>query len=232
MSDATEQGAAGGGAAADGAAGAGAAGAGQGAPAADAAKTADQGQHQGSGADAAKQGDAKGDTAKGKEAEPGKQQDAAAPVDYGKVISEVQMPEGVTLDAAAAKLGGELFAKHNLPPEVVKDLVSLYAQQQKAGADGNAKAFADQVSGWKSAAEQSTTAEERGTAKDAALKVFGKDEVVLLEHFGVTNRAGFIKAMAKIGKAIGDDGFVPGNAGGGNGGRDARSHFPNSNMNP
>jgi hypothetical protein len=226
MSEATEQGAAGAGADA-----AVAAGAGQGASPADAAKAVDQGQQQG-GPDAGKQSGAKEEAAKAKDAEPGKQQDAAAPIDYAKVISEVQMPEGIALDAAAAKLGGELFAKHKISPEAAKDLVAMYAQQQKAGADGNAKAFADQVSGWKASAEKDTTPEERGTAKDAALKVFGKDEVALLEHFGVTNRAGFIKAMAKIGKAIGDDGFVPGNAGGGSGGRDARSHFPNSKMNP
>jgi len=95
--------------------------------------------------------------------------------------------------------------------------------------DAVAQAYAT----WKATAEKTTTPEERGAAKDAALKIFGKDEVALLEHFGVTNRAGFIKALAKIGKmAIQDDTLVPGNAGGSSGARDARAHFPNSNMNP
>jgi hypothetical protein len=156
----------------------------------------------------------------------------AAAVDYAKTISEVELPDGMKIDEAAVAPAVEIFTKHNLPAEVVKDLVSLYAQQTKAGADGNAKAFTDQVQGWKASAEKETTPEERGTAKEAALKVFGKDEVALLELFGVTNRAGFIKSMAKIGKmAIGDDTFVPGNAKG-DGSRDARSQFPNSNMNP
>ncbi|MCW5737805.1 MAG: hypothetical protein KIS73_27035 [Enhydrobacter sp.] len=154
----------------------------------------------------------------------------AAPVDYGKVISEVQMPEGMTLDPKVVEGWVPLLSKHNLSADAVKDLAAQFAAQQKAGADGNAKAFADQVGAWKSDAEKTTTAEERGTAKDAALKVFGKDELALLEHFGVTNRAGFIKALAKVGKAIKDDPFVPGNAAG-NGARDARAHFPNSNMN-
>ena len=155
------------------------------------------------------------------------------PVDYARVISEAPMPEGFTLDPEAARAGGELFARHDIPPEAVKDLVALYARQQKAGADGNAKAFADQVGTWKATAEKTTTPEERGAAKDAALKIFGKDEVALLEHFGVTNRAGFIKALAKIGKtAIQDDTLVPGDAAAGSGARDARAHFPNSNMNP
>jgi hypothetical protein len=156
----------------------------------------------------------------------------AEPVDYAKALSEVPLPEGYTLDPTQTKLGIEAFAKHNLSAEAVKDLVSLYAQQQKAGADGNAKAFADQVTGWKADAEKGSTAEERGTAKEAALKIFGKDEMALLETFGVTNRLGFIKSLAKIGKAIKDDPFVPGNAGAANGSGDARKAFPKSNMNP
>lgn len=155
----------------------------------------------------------------------------AEPVDYAKALAEVKLPEGMTLDPEATKAGTELFAKHKLSADAVKDLVGMYAAQQKAGADASAKAFSDQVTKWRGEAEKATTPEERGDAKTAALAVFGKDEVSLLEHFGVTNRAGFIKAMAKVSKAIKDDAFVPGNAAV-NGGRDARSHFPNSNMNP
>lgn len=184
-------------------------------------------------ADAGKQGnDGKAgavDDGKGKEGEGGKAAEGA-PVDYATVMSEVPMPEGMTLDPAAAKIGGELFAKHGISAEAAKDLVALYAQQQKAGADGNAKAFADQVSGWKADAEKGTTPQQRGTAKEAALAIFGKDEVALLEHFGVTNRAGFIKAMAKVGEAIGNDKLVLGNADAGSG--QSRSRYPNSNMNP
>lgn len=156
----------------------------------------------------------------------------AEPVDYTKALAEVKMPEGMTLDPEATKLGTDLFAKHNLSAEAAKDLVSLYAQQQKAGADGNAKAFATQVEGWKATAEKATTPEERGAAKEAALKVFGTDEMKLFETFGITNRSGFIKAMAKVASAIKDDTFVPGNAGGLNGSDDARKMFPKSNMNP
>lgn len=156
----------------------------------------------------------------------------AAPVDYAKVIGEVPLPEGLALDPERAKQGTEVFAKHNLSAEAVKDLVSLYAQQQKAGADGNAKAFADQVTGWRTDAEKASTPEERGQAKDAALKVFAKDDLAVLESFGITNRLGFIKSMAKIGQAIKDDQFVPGNAGSSNGAADARNLYPNSTMNP
>jgi len=156
----------------------------------------------------------------------------AEPVDYAKALSEVKLPEGMTLDPALTKTGTDVFAKHKISAEAAKDLVTLYAAQQKAGADGNAKAFADQVSGWRAAAEKATTPEERGAAKEAALAVFGKEEMALLDTFGVTNRAGFIKALAKVSKAIKDDAFVPGNAGVINGANDARKQFPKSNMNP
>jgi hypothetical protein len=155
----------------------------------------------------------------------------AGPVDYDKVISDALAPEGVTLDPGLTQAGSELLARHNIPPEAAKDLASFFARQQKAGAEGNARAFADQVGAWKAQSEKATTPEERGTAKHAALRIFGRDELAVLDLFGVTNRAGFIKALAKVGKAIRDDPFVPGNAVV-SGDRDARSHFPNSNMNP
>lgn len=156
-----------------------------------------------------------------------------APVDYAKAITDVPLPDGVSISEALAQPAAELFARHNVSPDAVKEFVSFYAQQQKAGADGNARAFADQVSGWRASAERTTTPQERGVAKNAALKIFGRDEVALLEHFGVTNRAGFIRALAKIGRmAIEDDTYIPGNAGSGGGHRDARAHFPNSKMNP
>ncbi|CAN5190478.1 hypothetical protein BH10PSE6_BH10PSE6_16740 [soil metagenome] len=157
----------------------------------------------------------------------------AVPVDYAKAITDVPLPDGVSISEALAQPAAELFARHNVSPDAVKEFVSFYAQQQKAGAEGNARAFAEQVSGWRASAERATTPQERGVAKQAALKVFGRDEVALLEHFGVTNRAGFIKALAKIGTmAIEDDTYIPGNAGSGGGHRDARAHFPNSKMNP
>lgn len=155
----------------------------------------------------------------------------AGAVDYDRVIADALSPEGITLDPGLTRAGGELLARHNIPPEAAKDLASFFARQQKAGAEGNAKAFADQVGAWRAQSEKATTPEERGTAKQAALRIFGRDELALLELFGVTNRAGFIKALAKVGRAVSDDPFVPGDAVVG-GGRDARSHFPNSNMNP
>lgn len=171
-------------------------------------------------------------TADTAQADPGKAaQDAKAaepaPVDYAKTIAEVKLPDGVKLDPALAKAGADLFAEMKLPAEAAGKLVEFFAQQQKAGAEGNAKAFAAQIGAWKAEAEKSTTAEERGAAREALLKVFDKADVEVMEAFGLTNRLTVIKSLAKIAKAIKDDSFVPGNAAV-NGQFDARSLYPNS----
>jgi len=157
---------------------------------------------------------------------------AGEPVDYAKALAEVKLPEGMAITPETSKAAVDLFTKHRLTADAVKDLTAFSAQQQKAGADGNAKAFATQVQGWKAEAEKSTTAEERGTAKAAVLKVFPKELVSVLETFGLTNRADFIKSMGTLGKAIKDDVFVPGSAAANGSANDARRLFPNSTMNP
>lgn len=186
-------------------------------------------------ADGAKTGDdkAKADAdAKAKADADAKAKADAPKVDYAKAISEVPLPDGFKLDEAAAKTGADVFAKHNLTPEAVKDLVNLYAQQTKAGADGNANAFAKQVEGWKTAStsDKDLGAENMGAAKAALTKYFDVPTMEVLELFGLTNHPGFLKGGLKIGKAIKDDSVVTGNAA--PNGRDARALFPNSDMNP
>jgi len=156
----------------------------------------------------------------------------AEPVDYAKALAEVKLPEGMAISPETSKDAVALFTKHKLTADAVKDLTAFSAQQQKAGADGNAKAFAAQVAEWKAGAEKSTTAEERGTAKDAVLKVFPKELVSVFETFGLTNRADFIKAMGTLGKSLKDDAYVAGNAAANGSVNDARRLFPNSTMNP
>lgn len=179
------------------------------------------------------------DASKAGPAEAAKQADAGnaadpAPVDYGKTIGEVKLPDGITLDPASAKAAGELFGKHKVSAELAKELTSFYANQVKAGQELSAKAFSDQVGRWKAAAESDADIggkEGMAEAKAAVAKFFDTDTAKVLEQFGLTNHPGFIKSARKIGQAIKDDTYVPGGAAV-NGARDARSRFPNSNMNP
>jgi len=154
-------------------------------------------------------------------------------VDYAKTLAEA-VPEGMKLDEASAKIATDMFAKHGLSAEAVKDLAAFQIAREKAGADGAAKAFADQVEAWRaeSTADKDLGKENMAVAKLAASKAFDTKTVELMEHFGLMNHPGVLKGLVKIGKAIKDDSFVPGDAGPGNGGADARKAFPNSNMNP
>lgn len=157
---------------------------------------------------------------------------SATAVDYGKAIKDA-IPEGFTFDEKVAGTTAEVFAKHNIPQEAIADLIKLHAAQIKAGTDGNAAAFQAQVQAWKTASEadKEIGAENLGIAKTAMSKVFDAKTMETLELFGLTNHPVFIKGFVKIGKAIKDDSWVPGNAGPTNGARDARAHFPNSDMN-
>lgn len=154
-------------------------------------------------------------------------------VDYGKAIAEVKLPDGMTLNADAAKAAGDLFGKHKISADAAKELTALYAQQVKAGGDAATKAFADQVQAWKteSTADKDLGAENLGLAKTTAGKVFDAKTIELMEHFGLMNHPGVLKGLVKIGKATKDDSFVPGDAGATGSGNDARKQFPNSNMN-
>lgn len=211
------------------------------APAADAAKASDA-KAAASDDKAATAGDVKAEPAKelakdgDKAADADKAKDAAKEgdaVDYAKALAEA-VPEGMKLDDAAAKPYIEAFAKHKITPDAVKELVALQAASNKAATDGQAKAFADAVAGWKkeSTADKDLGAENLGLAKTTAGKVFDAKTIELMEHFGLMNHPGVLKGLVKIGKATKDDSRVPGDAGSRGDGADARKQFPNSNMNP
>ena len=152
-------------------------------------------------------------------------------IDYAKALAAA-VPEGMKIDDAAAKPFIDAFAKHGLTADAVKELTALQAAANKAATDGQAKAFKDQVDTWKGEATKTLTPQELGNAKQAAGKMFDAKTVELMEHFGMMDHPGVLKGLSRAFAAIKDDSFVPGDAGSVNGARDARSQFPNSNMNP
>lgn len=194
--------------------------------AADAAKGADAG----TGADAGKADAAKGaDQAKATDA--GKSQDA--PIDY----AGLKMPEGYTTKTDDPVFGEVLgiFNKFKVPTEGAQELLNFTVERDKAMHkafnESQQDAWKKTRGEWKTATEKAVTPEDRGVAKTAAERLFDPKTAELLEAFGLTDHQGFIQALVKVGKAISNDTFVGGNAAL-NGARDARSHFPNSNMNP
>lgn len=156
---------------------------------------------------------------------------ADTPADYSKLA----LPEGYKADDPVFGDALKLFGESKIAPDVAQKLIDFTATRDKAMVqavnDANTASWAKQVDGWKAASAKEFSPEVLGGAKEAFAKVFDAETSKYLEAMGLTNHPGLIRAMAKIHKAIKDDTFVTGNAAL-NGARDARAHFPNSNMNP
>jgi len=154
-----------------------------------------------------------------------------APADY----TALKLPEGYKTDDPAFAEAVKLFGTEKIAPEVAQKLLDFTVERDKALgkaiADNNAAAFAKTRSEWKAEAAKTHSAEDLGVAKTALANIYDAKTLAFLESWGLTDHPGFIAGAVKIGKAIKDDTFVGGNAALGNGGRDAKSLYPNSNMN-
>ncbi|WP_296321214.1 hypothetical protein [Reyranella sp.] len=156
---------------------------------------------------------------------------AETPADYSKLT----LPEGYKADDPVFGEAVKLFGTEKIAPEVAQKLIDFTVERDKQIAkavnDSAAANWAKQTTEWKENAAKEFSAEALGDAKTALAQVFDKETVTYLESMGFTNHPGLIRGMVKVSKAIKDDSWVTGNAGAG-GARDARSQFPNSNMNP
>jgi len=154
-----------------------------------------------------------------------------APADY----TVLKLPEGYKTDDLVFAEAVKLFEGDKLTPEQAQRYLDFTVERDKSIAkavnDANAEAFKKTQGEWKAAAEKQHSAEDLGIAKTAMSTIFDKETLTLLESWGLTNHPGVIAGAVKVGKAIKDDTFVSGNAAIGNGGRDAKSLYPNSNMN-
>lgn len=156
---------------------------------------------------------------------------ADAPVDY----AALKMPEGYKADDPVFAEAVKLFGDNKIAPETAQKLLDFTVERDKsivkAVNDANAENWTKQTDAWKAESEKKFSAEELGGARKVAEQVFDKDTLAYLEGMKFFNHPGLVGALVKISKAISDDTFVPGNAAV-NGARDARSQYPNSNMNP
>lgn len=156
---------------------------------------------------------------------------AEAPIDYGTL----KFAEGYKADDPVFADAVKMFGDNKIAPDVAQKLMDFTVERDKAIAkavnDSNAAGWQKQRDGWKAETAKTVSAEDLGHAKTAAEKLFEPQALKYLEGMGMLDYPGFVQAMVKISKAIKDDTFVTGNAGS-NGVRDARSFYPNSNMNP
>lgn len=128
----------------------------------------------------------------------------------------------------------KMLAETKVSPENAQKYVDFILERDKAIAkgvnDANADAWTKQADGWKAEVTKTYKPEELAGARKAVEQLFDKEGIQWMEALRLTDNPAFVKAMVKVSKAIAEDAFVPGNARPGN--RDARSAFPNSNMNP
>ena len=150
------------------------------------------------------------------------------PVEYADFI----MPEGVEYDP---EIGGELkslAAELKLTPDQAQkfaDLGGKMAQAQHAKYAAVVAAWGEQAKSDKEFGGDKLN-ENLAIAKAAAQKMGGDALLQVLESSGLGNHPDMIRAFWKMGQAMADDKPVFGNGGGG-GTLDARSLYPNSNMN-
>jgi len=163
--------------------------------------------------------------AEGTEPKAGEKKEGEGPPD------EYKMPEGVTLDEAAATEFSVLAKDMGLSQEQAQKLVSLYAANQVKAAD----AYADQITKW---GEETKSDPEIGGDKLAENLAIAKRAVDLttpefrqiLTTSGYGNHPAFIKGMIAIGKALSPDTVAKGDKAGNVGTKDpSKVLFPNMN---
>lgn len=163
------------------------------------------------------------------EAEAAKPEAEVVPEQY-----EFKAPEGMEYDPETMKLYAEAAREAGLSQEkadlILGKVAPYLAQQQQA-------AVAQAREQW--ATDSRADKEFGGDALQQNLAVavkameqFGTPELKdLLNQSGLGNHPEVIRVFYRAGKALMQDGFVVGK-GVSETGSDARSHFPNSNMNP
>lgn len=122
------------------------------------------------------------------------------------------MPDGVELDKAAADEFSVIAKEFKLSQEGAQKIADIGAAMVQRQAQEHAKT----VEGWVQAAKADKDiggdkfSENLGVAK-AAIDKFGSPELkALLDSTGIGNHPAVVKFAFAVGKAISEDGFVPG----------------------
>ena len=129
---------------------------------------------------------------------------------------EFKAPEGMTLDEGAVKAFEPLAKELGLTQESAQKLVDLYATQKAADAKALADSWTKQQQTWNGelAADKEFGGAAFNTSKNQANAVLQKfstpDEIKAIEAMGLGSFPPFVKALARMGKAMGEDSFVKG----------------------
>ena len=119
------------------------------------------------------------------------------------------LPEGFAWDDGQMKSFFETAHKAGLTPSQAQSLVDWYAADQrgvlKAGDEALKEAEGVLKAEWKAAYPKNL-----GLAKAAAFQIGGKELVGLLDQTGLGNHPVILKAFAKLGRSMAEDGVISG----------------------
>lgn len=156
---------------------------------------------------------------------------AAAKVEGApEAYADFTLPEGVQADEATLTGFKTLFKELNLPQDAAQKLVTAQAQNQLESAQKT-------ITGWKDAARADKEFggdkfDENMAVAKSALEKFGTPELnTWLDKTGLGFNPELIRAFYRAGKAISQDGFVPGRSGAAPA-ANAQRIYANSAMNP
>jgi len=164
--------------------------------------------------------------------------DAPKTDDAPIVYTEFKAPEGMTLDKAALEAVTPMFAADNLTQEQAQKYIDLYAAQIKNAGEANSKAWGETIKGWQDTLKAdpdfggAKLTETTSLAAKAIDAYGGKDAPELREFmktYGLGDHPAFARFLARAGRSVREDGLPTGN--GTVQVQDARSLYPNSNMN-
>jgi hypothetical protein len=207
-----------------------------GAASTDAAKTED------GKTDPGKDAAADGDKGKPDAAKDDGKKDGDKPAGAPDTYADFAMPEGYELDAELLGEFTPVLKELNLPQEAAQKVIDFapkliektVATTQAAVLEGlglkDAGTWAAAVKADKEIGGEKLT-ENLGIANKALGQFFSKDAIAALQKVGLGNHPELIRGLIKVGKAVSEDGFVPG-------GRNTTTEssatrlFDKSNMNP
>jgi hypothetical protein len=142
--------------------------------------------------------------------------EAEVPEEYD--FSEVELPEGMEIDAAFAEAATPVLKELGLNQEQANKMAALYATQMQAQAEANMAAVKELIGGWVKTAKADTEVgganwDESVRLGNAALRQFGTPELIqdVMVDQGLGNHPEVIRFMARIGKHVASDNAPTGN---------------------
>lgn len=135
-----------------------------------------------------------------------------------EAYSDFDLPEGVELDSGLIEQASPIFKEMGLSQAQAQQLVSLYADQQRASFESQVESFNQTTQQWLDEAKADKDLggekfDENVAAAKTALAKFGTPELAqLLNDTGVGNHPEIIRVFSKVGALLNED--VPGSGGG------------------